>query len=213
LTFSKRSDYSTDVGQKDKFTTMKRAEQRVLLAKKLLEKTGLFETVVPYRPESTEVYIQSAPAIYVNTPKGRKLVIAPDLRCILLNNSHLWIEVKDKPQRFLYPDTGCDTHQYIGYWSVNKFRHEPVLMLFNDLFLEEMTGLTRLPRPKREDFIRRCRPFAPDDKPVFYGNWMTILASFDEKTQYPKCFHERSRDMSMKIVYMDVTRMIPFLDN
>jgi len=210
MTLSKRADYSTAITQKNKITTIEKAKQKVNIACDLLQKTGMFRDVSFYRPDSKKLYIGNAPAIYVDTPKGRKLVIAPDLRCSLLDETYMWVEVKDKPQRFFYPDTGCDAHQYVGFWSVNKYKREPVLMLFTDPPLEEMIGLKGLSQDVRESFIRRWKRFAPDDMPVFYGNWIKILAEFDGKSKYPKCFHERSRDKPMKIIYMDIEKMMPF---
>lgn len=210
MTYTRRRKYSTSQRQKDKPETIEAASQKVIEAKEFIQETKMFPTVSVYKPKKADSYIRDAPAVKISTPKGEKLVIAPDILCKLSNGDTIWVEVKDKPQRFYYPDTGCDEHQFMGYWAINRYRKEPVLFLFIDPPLSEMDLSGLNPRVK-ENFIRRCKRFVgKNGEPVFYGHWVSYLTKFDKQTGYPKCFPERSRDIPMNIIYFEVRKMVPF---
>jgi len=209
MTISKRPKYTSNEGQRDKLPTIERAKEKMEEACELLKATRLFLKVAPYQPKDPNLYIKKAPVVSVDTPKGRELVIAPDIYCEFPNSAKMWVEVKDKPQRAYYPDTGCDVHQYVGFWCVNYYRREPVLLMFIDPELGEMK--LEIPNNVKQRFIERLVRFTSNGKPVFYGNWLSHLASYDERTRYPMCSLERSRRIPMKIVYLHVDKMVPFL--
>jgi hypothetical protein len=210
MTLTKRPKYSTPYGQKDKLQSTEASKLKVMDACSLLEKTGAFLAVEPYEPKNQDLYIGDSPGVYVDIPeKGSQLVVAPDIKCKLKVGDIIWVEVKDKPQRVYHPDTGCDIHEWLSFWYINKYRKEPVLFMFIDPPLDEI-NLGGIRANVRENFIKRYARFAPEGKPAFYGNWLSHLACYDERIKYPKCSFERSRHIPMKIVYFHVDKMISF---
>ena len=116
--------------------------------------------------------------------------------------------MKDKPQRIKYPDTGADNFQFVGYWAVNAFLREPVLMMFTDPEWEDINPYGYTPA-QMDRFRKRWEKFAPGGKPVFYGGWLSGLARYDAATHYPRVSLEHSREEIRGIAYLEVQRMIP----
>jgi hypothetical protein len=210
LTLSGRDEYSDEEGQKGKEESLEKSKGLVSLAKARLKQTGLFSSIEYYEPEASS-RISGAPAVLVKINGESKLVIAPDLRCKLTSGDVMWVEVKDKPQRYKFPDTGSDAHQHVGFWSVHKYSQEPVLMMFKDNPLPSSQPES-LSETQWKDFKSRWRRFAPNDTPEFYGNWLDVLTTYDSARKYPSCRAEHSRNMEMNIIYMDVCKMRPVPD-
>src|SRR2546428_12805613 len=135
-----RTKYTDEKGRQfDKATTIGAARVIVEKAKTILSGTGMFQELNHYQPTDANLQLRGAPALIVDYSQGdRRRVVAPDLRGFLRDGLTVWIEVKDKPQRIKYPDTGADNFQFIGYWAVNTCMGQPVLMMFTDPPLAEM---------------------------------------------------------------------------
>lgn len=184
------------LGQADK-------DSSLLLSKKLVvEVKELFEPYLLscelYEPERN-LRIGNAPAVEING----KLVVAPDIKCITKTGQVFWIEVKDKPQRFYYSDTGADLHQVLGWYDINKFLKQPVLVIFKDPDLNACVP-QNASCEKIEQFEKRWGLF----KGAIYGGWLMDLLYYDNKAKYPCIFAERSRNIIMNILYFDISRMI-----
>lgn len=145
----------------------------------------------------SELKLSNAPAVQL---PGGKLAIAPDVKCVTKKGKVFWIEVKDKSQRFFYPDTGADLFQVYGWYNIAKFYGEPVYVLFKDPAFESCLPEKTDP-VKKEQFRKRWDLFggAP------YGGWLSDLLVPDER--YPRIFPERSRELFMYILYFRVARM------
>lgn len=217
-TLSGRNGYSKENGtQEDKGKTLRLANPKESEVMGILAETGLFSVIESY--EAKEFLSGNTPAIKVKTGENEELVCAPDIRCFINEKDFFWVDVKDKPQRFFGPDTGCDIHQYISYYKINKYNKEPVLLFFKDPPLNALLsnidnfniGDKRKEQIKK-DFSYRWNLFASDGKPYWYGNWLDFLSLYSDELGYPLCLTHRSRDMEMDICYMNVFLMQSYAD-
>jgi len=207
-----RDRYQEENKQKDKIETKKLSEEPVDKAISLLEKTGKFNILDKYEPKENKYYRNGAPIVKLPGRKLKHGALAPDIRGELKNGSKIWVEVKDKSQRIFYPDTGCDIHQFIGFWTVNKFLEEPVLMMFKDPPLDDIELPNYLKESKKRQYLKRVRNFYVNGEPGFYGNWLSTLCDFDEDNKYPHCWKQWSRNIPMKIVYFEIRKMVSLED-
>jgi hypothetical protein len=155
----------------------------------------LVEVCEEYEPDKT-LRLSGAPAVKIN----EKLVIAPDLKCTTKNGNIFWIEVKDKCQRFFMPDTGADVHQVLGWYDINKYNKEPVLVIFRDPPLEKCV----VGGQNTDKYTERWNKFSGQP----YGNWLSNLLVLNNRTSYPKLYPERSRQDVMHICYFHIENMI-----
>ncbi|MBU4502210.1 MAG: hypothetical protein KKA79_06445 [Nanoarchaeota archaeon] len=206
-TWVKRDKYQKAGKQLDKDSTVQIAEKTVDVALALLEETDEFINISKYEPEEETLYIRDSPIVQIESSDGIIKAIAPDIRGEMKSGITIWIEVKDKSQRAFYPDTGCDIHQFIGFWNINKYLKEPVLMMFIDPSPEDIGFPPKLKGSKKTDYIQRLKKFRIGEVPVFYGNWLSVLSKYEVATQYPLCCHERSRTIPMQIVYFEISKM------
>jgi len=206
-TWVKRDKYQKAGEQLDKDATVQIAEKTVDDALALLIETNEFLNISKYEPEEESLYIKDSPIVQIESNDGIIKAIAPDIRGELKSGKTIWVEVKDKSQRAFYPDTGCDIHQFIGFWSINKFLMEPVLMMFIDPSSEDISFPPKLKGSKKTDYIQRLEKFRIGNEPVFYGNWLSFLSKYEVDTHYPLCSHERSRTIPMQIVYFKISKM------
>ena len=198
MPLNSRKDYNdSSQGQGSKEFSLKKANQFVLDIKEdispLLSECIVYDSVKK---------LGNAPC--VELPNG-KLAIAPDLRCVTKQGNVFWFEIKDKSQRFYYPDTGADIFQVYGWYNTFKYYEEPVFVLFKDPSFSSC--LPRNPNKNKErEFKNRWDRFL--GKP--YGAWLGDLLQL--KSNYPRVFEERSRDLRMLIMYFLVSEMNPILD-
>jgi len=211
-TLSGREGYSKLNGtqeNKDKTLELSMNAQSDVLG--ILSDTNLFSKVEIF--EAEEKLSGNTPAVRVNIAEKEELVCAPDIKCYVNDDEFFWVDVKDKPQRYFYPDTGCDIHQYMSYYKINRFRNEPVLLFFRDGSWKSLeSGWKKLPSYKQEDFKMRWNMFAPNEKSFWYGHWFDVLCNYDEGLKYPICRSEHTRDMPMDICYMHVGEMVAYAD-
>lgn len=217
-TLSGRNGYSKENGtQECKEKTIKLSNPKEAEICGILGDTNLFPKIEVYTPK--DLLPGGTPAVKVNTGKKEELVCAPDIRCFINENDFFWVDVKDKPQRYYHPDTGCDIHQYMSYYKINRFKNEPVLLFFKDpswdTLLEGMKKFAFGGRLERliDGFKPRWGKFAPEEKPFWYGNWFNVLCTYDEELKYPICRPEHTRDMPMDICYMHVSKMVSYANN
>lgn len=195
MTLSKRQDYGHSKStQAPKGMSIAKAKALVQQIQKALK---------PF-VDSCEIYksdesIGDAPAVRIDS---NRLAIAPDLKCVSKGRRVFWVEVKDKSQRFYYPDTGADLHQVLGWYDIWKHLNEPVLLVFQDPELESCMPKAAVPNLKRMQFKKRWHYF--EGSP--YGNWLSDCLLI--KDNYPRIFAERSRDLDMYIFYFHIYRMI-----
>jgi hypothetical protein len=150
-----------------------------------------------YEPDDS-LRINGAPAIKL--PNG-KLVIAPDLKCKMIDGTIFWIEVKDKCQRFFKPDTGADLHQVLGFYQINKLLKEPVLMVFKDASFNECSvSGENISDELKLKYKNRWNLF----KGLPYANWLNNCLSIDNLNKYPMINEEKSRNISMYIFYFHI---------
>lgn len=153
-----------------------------------------------YEPNE-KLRIHGAPAVML---PSQNLAIAPDLKCLTHDNRTFWIEVKDKAQRFFFPDTGADLHQVLGWYDINRFLNEPVLVIFKDPDYESCLPKGEVKDSYIKNFKNRWNKFEGS----YYGNWLNELMKLDYKLKYPCIFtDERSREMEMNILYFHVNKM------
>lgn len=196
MTLSKRQDYGHNRGmQAPKGTSIERSKRLVKEIQKALK--PFVDSCEMYQSDET---ISGAPAVRIDK---NRLAIAPDLKCISKGGRGFWVEIKDKSQRFYYPDTGADLHQVLGWYDIWGTLNEPVLLVFQDPELESCMPKGTAPNTKRTQFGKRWHQFegAP------YGNWLSDCLSIKEN--YPRVFAERSRDLEMCILYFHISSMIP----
>ncbi|WP_300902588.1 hypothetical protein [uncultured Clostridium sp.] len=154
---------------------------------------------VEYEPENN-LRLCKAPA--VKLPDG-SLAIAPDIYCETLSGEVFWIEVKDKPQRVFFPDTGADLHQVLGWYNINKQLNQPVFIIFKDPALDECLPKYEIDSKVKERFQKRWSLFNGE----IYGGWLSTLIELDNVKEYPCIFTERSRDLVMNIMYFNICKM------
>ena len=198
MTLNSRKDYiDGDDAQGSKSHSLILANQ---FAKEIQATVApLLTECVIYNSEKT---LGKAPA--VELPNG-KLAIAPDIRCVTHSGKVFWFEIKDKAQRFYYPDTGADLFQVYGWYNINKFYDEPVFVLFKDPSLKSC--LPRNPSELRlKEFKARWLKFNGNP----YGGWLGNLLILNDN--YPRIFDERSRELRMHILYFLVNSMKPIED-
>jgi hypothetical protein len=130
------------------------------------------------------------------------LAIAPDLRCTTHSGKVFWIEIKDKSQRFYYPDTGGDLHQALGWYNINKHLNEPVFMLFKDPELEKCFA-KRATEKDKEIFTERWEKFAGES----FGNWLSNCLVYSKENRYPIVSYDSSRNKEMFIMYFHTDTM------
>lgn len=194
MTLSRRDDYGHGkYTQAPKDISIVKSKALVLEIQKALE-----PFVCSCEIYKSEESIHNAPAVRI---AGNQLVIAPDLKCVSKGEKVFWVEVKDKSQRFYYPDTGADLHQVLGWYDIWKHLEEPVLLVFRDPPLDSCIPKATTTNSEKKQFEKRWRCFG--GKP--YGNWLSHCLLVEER--YPRIFAERSRDMDMYIFYFHISRM------
>ncbi|MDT0676460.1 hypothetical protein [Autumnicola musiva] len=193
MTLNSRKHYiDSDEPQGTKGHSLKKANDFVLSIRD--EIAPLLEECIIYESKKR---LGKAPS--VELPNG-KLAIAPDIRCVTKAGNVFWFEIKDKAQRFYYPDTGADIFQVYGWYKINKEFQEPVFVLFQDPDFESCLPKNP-PYAKLESFKARWE--RSEGKP--YGNWLSNLLVLKKK--YPRVFSERSRNLEMYIMYFLVEKM------
>ncbi|CAM1341004.1 hypothetical protein [Tenacibaculum aestuarii] len=198
MPLNSRKDYiDSQEGQGSKNYSLQKASQFVLDIKE--EISPLLAECIVY---DSEKKLGNAPC--VELPNG-KLAIAPDLRCVTKKGNVFWFEIKDKSQRFFYPDTGADIFQVYGWYNTFKFYEEPVFILFKDPDFESCLP-NRPNEKKKKEFKTRWDSFS--GKP--YGAWLGDLLEL--QNGYPRVFEERSRDLKMYILYFLIAKMNPVDD-
>lgn len=183
-------------GQAGKWYSIKKSKVLVRQVKEMFE--PYLKSCEEYEPEE-DLRINQAPAVKVNG----KLVIAPDLKCTTFDDKIFWVEVKDKAQRFYFSDTGADLHQVLGWYDINYYLQQPVLIIFKDPDLEKC-----MPKNVKNDnliknFKKRWESFDGD----LYGGWLNNLIKIDSTKKYPCIYKERSREQEMYILYFDINKM------
>lgn len=157
-----------------------------------------------YEPDDS-LRINGAPAVKVND----NLVIAPDIKCITKDCRVFWIEVKDKAQRVYFPDTGADLHQVLGWYDINYYLNEPVLVIFKDPDYQKCLPKTGVDNNVEMRFQQRWNKFSGD----FYGNWLAKLIKINISQKYPCIFKEKSRFLDMEILYFHIDNMLKITRN
>lgn len=198
MPLNSRKDYNdSSIGQGSKDYSLKLASKFVVNVQEQI--SPLLKECIVYDSEKT---LGNAPC--VELPNG-KLAIAPDLRCVTKNGNVFWFEIKDKSQRFYYPDTGADVFQVYGWYNTFKYFEEPVFILFKDPDFESC-----LPRKTSESKIKTFNERWSRFNGEPYGGWLSDLLELNNN--YPRIFEERSRDLRMYILYFMVSEMHPVKD-
>jgi len=210
----KRRKYQDKSGHRqiDKEATAELAEEIEDRALELLCETEFLHGVERYVPTDRSLYRRGSPIVPLPDRAPEEGALAPDLMGSASDGTRIWVEVKEKTQRAFYPDTGCDMHQFIGFWTINHVMAEPVLMMFIDPPIKEIQLPKTLKGSKRTDYLDRLRRFSVDGEPAFYGGWLSDLASYDPSTKYPRCYLQWSRKIPMRIVYFEIRKMRSFKD-
>lgn len=159
--------------------------------------------------KSCEIYepdeksrIKGAPAVAL---PNLKLAIAPDLKCETRGGNTFWVEVKDKPQRVYFPDTGADVHQVLGWYDIQRATAHPTLLVFRDPPIETMRQGTA-PADVWSRFQERIKRYSGK----LYGGWLSEALVY--RSNHPMICAERSRDMPMHIFYFHVDNLRPIGD-
>ncbi|MBI9055454.1 MAG: hypothetical protein JEY96_16650 [Bacteroidales bacterium] len=193
MTLNSRKDYiDSNASQGSKDHSLKLAGQFVIEIQKQI--SPLLQECIIY---DSEKKLGNAPC--VELPNG-KLSIAPDLRCITNAGNVFWFEIKDKSQRFYYPDTGADIFQVYGWYNIFKYYKEPVFVLFKDPAFESC-----LPRNTNQGKLNEFKVRYDLFNGGPYGNWLGKLLQLENN--YPRVFEERSRSLKMYILYFLVNKM------
>lgn len=195
MVINQRREYGGEDWQAGKQFSVKKSKALVSEVQALV--SPFLKECLPYTPPKEDC-IGEAPA--VRLPDGR-LAIAPDLRCVSLAGKTFWIEVKDKAQRFYFPDTGADLHQVLGWYDIEKDCSEPVLVAFRDPALESCLPRGYVTADRLASFKSRWSRFSGK----FYGDWLS--SCLQSIPGYPRIMHEKSREMEMNILYFPVNSM------
>lgn len=195
MVINQRNEYGGDGWQAGKRFSVSKSKTLVSEVQALV--SPFLKECLPYTPPKEDC-IGDAPAVRLSTGK---LAIAPDLRCVTLAGKVFWIEVKDKAQRFYFPDTGADLHQVLGWYDIEKDSGEPVLVIFRDPALESCLPRENVAADRLAAFKSRWERFSGK----FYGNWLSTC--LERHPKYPRIMTERSREMEMNILYFPVSSM------
>lgn len=199
MVFNRRKDYERpDLAQAGKGTSVARAKRFVDEIRELV--APLARTCESYEPRA-ESRVGGAPAVELT---NGQLAIAPDLRIETEGGRVFWIEAKDKSQRFLYPDTGADAHQVLGWYDIWLNLSQPTFLVFQDPPFESCLPRTSASEEQLEDFRSRWERFrgAP------YGSWLSE-ALVDDGWTYPMLAFEHTRVKEAYIAYFPVDRLRP----
>lgn len=190
--------YKHSSEQEKKDESLTGSKNLVKIIQRRLQQLDNIACCVEYEPDMS-LRIAGAPA--VRLPNG-KLVIAPDLRCLLKDGRTFWVEVKDKCQRFYKPDTGADLHQILGFYQINKILHQPVLMVFQDAKEEECL-VKNANETQKKKFKQRWLKFEGEP----YGGWIKECLTLDKNNNYPLVAFEKSRTVPIFIFYFSVYKL------
>lgn len=197
-TLNDRETYTDD--NKTQLNKEESVSKSKTLVMNIIEKLkGHLKTCVAYEPSDKSLRIHNAPAVEI---APNQLVIAPDIFCETKDGKRFWIEAKDKCQRFYPPDTGADLHQVLGWYKINKYLNEPVLVIFKDEPLEKCSKKNASDKAKK-DFENRWNLF----NGKMYGAWLDEIIQPTTQPMYPKIFFERSRNIPIYILYFYIQRM------
>ncbi|PKD45289.1 hypothetical protein [Rhodohalobacter barkolensis] len=195
MTLNSRKDYiDSEASQGSKSNSLELAHQFV---------KEIHSDIAPLLQEciifDSEKTLGNAPAVEI---PNDKLAIAPDIRCTTHEGNVFWFEVKDKSQRFYYPDTGADLFQVYGWYNINKHYSEPVFVLFKDPPFDSC-----IPKTPSEKNLEKFKPRWSKFNGKPYGAWLSQLLELNNN--YPRIFNERSRNQQMPILYFLISQMQP----